>query len=137
MISQNCPALFAARTLMALLFLVAGTRKLLAWGATVGYFNKLGIPLPEIALGLTVALEIVGGIALVLGWRVQAVAVVMGVFTLISALIAHAFWAAEPPQFNAQLLNFLKNTAMAGGFLLLAYVAGNQKVVGPRESVSH
>ncbi|MES2361487.1 MAG: DoxX family protein [Pseudomonadota bacterium] len=127
MTTQNRNVLFAARALMALIFLVAGTRKLLAWGATVGYFNKLGIPLPEIALALTIALEIGGGIALVLGWRLRLVAVAMGAFTLASALIGHAFWAAEPPQFNAQLLSFFKNTAMAGGFLLLAYVAGNQK----------
>ena len=127
MTTQNRNIFCAARVLMALIFLVAGIRKLLAWGATAGYFNKLGIPLPEIALALTVALEIGGGIALVLGWRLRLVAVVMGAFTLASALIAHAFWVAEPPQFSAQLLNFLKNTAMAGGFLLLAYVAGNQK----------
>ena len=127
MTTQNRNILFAARALMALIFLVAGMRKLLAWGATVGYFTKLGIPLPEVALALTVALEIGGGIALVLGWRLRPVAGVMGAFTLASALIAHAFWAAEPPQFNAQLLSFLKNTAMVGGFLLLAYVAGHQK----------
>ena len=127
MTTQNRNILCAARVLMALIFLVAGIRKLLAWGATVGYFNKLGIPLPEIALALTVALELGGGIALVLGWRLRLVAGAMGAFTLASALIAHAFWAVEPPQLNAQLLSFLKNTAMAGGFLLLAYVAGNQK----------
>ena len=127
MTTSNRNILFAARALMALIFLVAGMRKLLAWGATVGYFNKLGVPLPEVALALTVALEIGGGIALVLGWRLRLAAGVMGAFTLASALIAHAFWTAEPPQFNAQLLSFLKNTAMAGGFLLLAYVAGNQK----------
>lgn len=42
------------------------------------------------------------------------------------ALIAHDFRSAEPPQFNAQILSFLKNTAIGGGFLLLANVAGNQ-----------
>jgi putative oxidoreductase len=119
-------AFCAARILMALVFLVAGTRKLLAWGATVAYFGKLGIPLPEVALALTIALEIVGGIALVAGWKLRPVALVMGAFTLASALIAHAFWAADPAQFNGQLLSFLKNMAIAGGFLLLASVAGSR-----------
>lgn len=119
-------ALCVARILMALVFLVAGTRKLLAWSATVAYFDKLGIPLPEVALALTIALEIAGGVALVAGWKLRPVALAMGAFTLASALIAHAFWAADPAQFNGQLLSFLKNMAIAGGFLLLASVAGSQ-----------
>ncbi|SOD24323.1 putative oxidoreductase [Variovorax sp. YR752] len=109
----------AARVLMAVIFLVAGVRKLMTYGATLGYFAKLGIPLADVVLPLTIALEIGGGLLLIAGWRVQWVAGALALFTLATAFAAHAFWAADAAQFNAQLNNFLKNVAMAGGFLLL------------------
>lgn len=110
----------AARVLMAAIFLVAGVRKLLTYGATLGYFGKLGIPLADVVLPLTIALEIGGGLLLIAGWRVQWVAGALALFTLATAFIAHAFWAADAAQFAGQLNNFLKNVAMVGGFVMLA-----------------
>jgi len=114
----------AARVLMAVIFLVAGVRKLMTYGATLGYFAKLGIPLADVVLPLTIALEIGGGLLLIVGWRVQWVADALALLTLATAFAAHAFWAADAAQFNAQLNNFLKNVAMAGGFLLLIVQSG-------------
>lgn len=109
----------AARVLMAVIFLVAGVRKLMTYGATLGYFAKLGIPMADVVLPLTIALEVGGGLLLVAGWRVQWVAGALALFTLATAFTAHAFWAADAAQFAGQLNNFLKNVAMVGGFLLL------------------
>lgn len=109
----------AARVLMAVIFLVAGVRKLMTYGATLGYFAKLGIPLADVVLPLTIALEVGGGLLLVTGWRVQWVAAALALFTLATAFTAHAFWAADAAQFSGQLNNFLKNVAMVGGFLML------------------
>ncbi|MDQ0085300.1 putative oxidoreductase [Variovorax boronicumulans] len=123
----------AARVLMAVIFLVAGVRKLMTYGATLGYFAKLGIPLADVVLPLTIALEIGGGLLLIAGWRVQWVAGALALFTLATAFAAHAFWAADAAQFNAQLNNFLKNVAMAGGFLLLIVQAGaGERAAGNR-----
>lgn len=108
-----------ARVLMASLFLVAGIRKVLTWKMMLGYFAGLGIPLPEIALPLTVVVEIGGGLALIAGWRLREVSVVMAVFTIFTAFIAHRFWMAEPAQFNNQLNHFFKNVAITGGFMVL------------------
>jgi putative oxidoreductase len=107
------------RILMASLFLVAGIRKLLTWKMTLGYFAGLGIPFPQLALPLSVVVEIGGSIALIAGWRLREVALVMAVFTLSTALAAHRFWAADPSQFNNQLNHFFKNVALVGGFLAL------------------
>lgn len=112
-----------ARSLMALIFLVAGARKALAYAGTVAYFSKLGLPAPELLSVLVIALELGGGLALVLGWQPLVVALGMGVYTLVTAYIGHPFWAVEPAQYAGQLNNFLKNVAMAGGFLLLALQA--------------
>ena len=108
-----------ARVLMASLFLVAGIRKVLTWKMMLGYFAGLGIPLPEIVLPLTVTVEIGGGLALIAGWRLREVALVMAGFTLFTAFIAHRFWMADGAQFNNQLNHFFKNVAITGGFLVL------------------
>lgn len=124
--------ILAARVLMAAIFLVAGVRKLLTYGATLGYFAKLGIPLPDVVLPLTIALEVGGGLLLIAGWRVQWVAGALALFTLATGFVAHAFWAADAAQFNGQLNNFLKNVAMAGGFLvLIAHASAAGGKAGP------
>jgi len=111
-----------ARALMAAIFLVAGVRKLMGYAGTLGYFGALGIPLPDVVLPLTILLELGGGAALLIGWRTNWVAMALGLFSLVSALLGHRFWAAEPAQFSNQLNHFLKNVAIAGGFLLVAAV---------------
>jgi len=109
-----------ARALMALIFLIAGTRKLLAFAATAGYFAKLGLPAPEVLVAVSIVIEIGGGILLLIGYRQIIVAAVLAVFTIAAALSAHQFWAVSDPQvYAAQLNNFLKNVAMVGGFLMV------------------
>ena len=118
------PHAFAVgRILMAAIFLVAGVRKALTYSATAAYFAKLGIPAPDVVLPLTILLEIGGALALVIGWRLPLVAGALGLFTMAAAFLAHGFWAVDPAQFQPQLNNFLKNVAMAGGFLILATTA--------------
>lgn len=111
---------YVARGLIALLFLIAGLRKVLAFGMTVGYFAKLGIPMPEVVVVGAILIEVGGAILLVVGYRPVIVASVMGAFTLGSALIAHQFWAVSDPQaYSAQLNNFLKNVSIVGAFLMV------------------
>ena len=109
-----------ARVLIALIFFVAGVRKLLTFAATAAYFSKLGLPAPEVVAALVALIEVGGSIALVVGWRLREVAVGMGVFTLVTAVIGHPFWSVEPEQFSGQLNNCMKNVAITGAFLLLA-----------------
>jgi putative oxidoreductase len=104
---------------MSALFLVAGIRKLIAWNATAAYFGSFGLPLAELAVPLVVLLEIGGAVALIAGWRLRELSIVLALYSVATALIAHRFWSVEPVQFNGQLNNFLKNFAIAGGFVLL------------------
>jgi putative oxidoreductase len=119
MIIETPKIVALARTLMALLFLIAGMRKVLGYTAMLGYFGSIGIPMPEVVLPLTILLEVGGGIALIVGWRLQWVGAVLAVFTLATAILAHAFWNSSDAQYSGQLNNFLKNVAIFGGFLLL------------------
>jgi putative oxidoreductase len=111
---------FAGRLLMAIIFFIAGTGKLLGFAGTVGYFTKLGIPVPEVATVVSIVVELGGSILLLIGYRLVIVAAVMAVFTLLAALTAHQFWnATDPATHMAQMNNFLKNVAMIGGFLMV------------------
>ena len=119
--TQNDRSLaYVARGLIALLFLVAGVRKVLAFGMTVGYFAKLGIPMPEVVAIGTICIEIGGAILFVIGYRLVVVSAILAAFTLGTALIAHQFWAvADPQAYSAQLNNFLKNVAIVGAFVMV------------------
>jgi putative oxidoreductase len=103
------------RVLMSAIFILAGFTKLTAAAATQAMFAKLGLPVPMLAYAITVAVELIGGLALLLGVATRPVGVVLGLWCIATALVAHANVA--DPQMRA---HFMKNLAMAGGF---AYVA--------------
>ena len=108
------------RILIVTLFLPAGLSKLAGFEGTLAYFASLDIPAPVFALVATIVIEVVGSIALLVGFHTRVVALIMALFTLIAAVTGHAFWAAPADAvFIAQLL-FFKNVAVMGGLLILA-----------------
>jgi len=112
--------LLLARVFIAALFLVAGTRKLLTYTATVGYFAKLGFPASEAIAVLAIVIEIGGGLMLATGWRTRWAAWLLVVFVVVATAMAHRFWQFEPAQFANQLNHFLKNIAIVGGLIFVA-----------------
>ena len=123
------------RLLIVALFLPAGLGKIAGFEGTLGYFASLGIPAPTFALAATIVIEVLGGIALLIGFQTRLVAGIMAIFTLVAAVTCHAYWAAPVDQaFIAQLL-FFKNIAVMGGLLVLASAgAGGFSVDGRKES---
>lgn len=105
-------ALLAGRVLMSALFLVAGYGKIGGYAGTQGYMAKFGVP--SGLLPLVIALEILGGLAILLGWQTRLVALILGGFTLVAAFLFHFDWTQA-----GQQVHFLKNLAIAGGFLAL------------------
>ncbi|HUU74384.1 MAG TPA: DoxX family protein [Burkholderiales bacterium] len=104
----------AGRTFIALLFLVAGIGKLGAgYEGTQTYMEAMGVP--GMLLPLVIALEIGGAILLIAGFRTRMTALALAAFTLLSALLFHVDFSDQMQQ-----IMFLKNVAIAGGFLLLA-----------------
>jgi putative oxidoreductase len=75
---------------------------------------------PGALLPLVVATEVLGALAIVLGWKTRIVAFLLGGFSLLSAFIFHSNFGDQ-----MQMIMFLKNVSIAGGFLLLvAHGAG-------------
>ncbi|KJK24759.1 LysR family transcriptional regulator [Burkholderiaceae bacterium 16] len=108
------------RVLVSAIFLLSGASKLAAPAAMVGYIQSVGLPFPQLALGLAVLVELGGGLALVLGYRTRLVAAILAVFSVATALAFHANLADQN-----QFIHFFKNIAMAGGLLqIVAYGAG-------------
>jgi putative oxidoreductase len=101
------------RIMLALIFILAGLGKIRDPAGTIGYMQSVG--LPGILLWPTVALEVLGGLALAVGHHTKAVPFALAVFTILTACIFHHNFADQ-----MQMIMFLKNIAIAGGLLLLA-----------------
>lgn len=112
----------AARVLMAQLFILSGWMKITGYSGTVGYFGSMG--LPGVLVPLVIIIELGGGLLLLFGYKTKWVAIILALFTLGSALIAHLH-LSDPLQF----INFTKNLAITGGLLLFVkYGAGKPSV---------
>lgn len=105
-------ASLAGRILISALFIMGGVSKIQNYAGTAGYFESLG--LPTFLLPAVIALEAVGGLAILLGWQTRFVAFLLAGFTLMTSFIAHSNFADQ-----VQMLMFMKNAAIAGGFLFL------------------
>ena len=110
---MNQYAHLAGRILLALIFVMAGIGKLSDPAGTAGYMAAMGVP--TILLWPTIALELLGGIAIIIGFQTRIVAIALAVFCIVSGVIFHSNFADQ-----TQMIMFLKNLGLAGGFLLLA-----------------
>jgi len=71
---------------------------------------------------------IIAGIVVIVGWQLQWVALLLAAFLLVDAFVSHRFWRYTGAELHNQLLHFLKNLTMLGGFLLLAWAASAGQV---------
>jgi len=104
----------ASRLFLAFIFVMAGWGKLNGIDGTAGYMASAGIPLSNILVYLVILTELGGGILIAIGYHTRIVAFLMAGFTILSALIFHFNFGDQ-----MQMINFMKNIAIAGGFLSL------------------
>jgi putative oxidoreductase len=107
----------AGRLLIAFIFIFAGYGKLTGFDGTVGYIASKGMPLPALAAVAAILIELGGGLMLAVGWKARWAAAGLFVFTAMTALIFHNFWAAAPDQAQNQMIHFMKNLSIMGGLL--------------------
>ena len=118
-------AAFVGRIFLALIFVVSGVGKITGYAGTAAYMASKGLPLVEILLPLTIAVELGGGLLLALGWKARWAALALFLFLIPTTLIFHQFWGLEPKLAQMQKIHFLKNVAIMGGMLMvLAIGAG-------------
>ncbi|MDQ0318803.1 putative oxidoreductase [Pararhizobium capsulatum DSM 1112] len=112
---QQSPIVLVGRILLSIIFILAGFGKITALGGTAGYFASMGLPAPMITTVVVALVELLGGIAILVGFQTRIAAYILALFCVATAFIAHFNFADQ-----MQLINFQKNLAMAGGFLVLA-----------------
>ncbi len=118
----------AGRVMIALIFVLAGLSKISAIEGTQGYMEAMG--LSGILIYPTILFEVAAGLAIIAGFKTRYVALALAGFSLLSALIFHSQLGEQ-----MQFILFMKNVAMAGGFLFLArYGAGELSIDNHRSA---
>lgn len=100
------------RVLIAAIFILSGLSKIADPAGSMAYIASVGLPLPAVALAGAIIVELVGGALLISGYKVRAVASVIALFSLATAVFFHNNLADQN-----QFIHFFKNIAIAGGLL--------------------
>jgi putative oxidoreductase len=110
-----------ARVLMSSLFIWDGVLQLGAPARTATYFASLNIPIPNVAVWVSIAIHLLGGLAILIGFKTRWAAAVLLLLCLGTAFRIHL-----PAGDMTNMINFYKNLVMAGGFLyVIAFGAGS------------
>ena len=107
------------RIFISSIFLLSGYNKIFNYGDTVVWME--GFSIPRFLLWPTIVLEILLPILIIIGYQTQISAILLAMFCIATAVIFHLDFADQ-----MQTIAFLKNFALAGGFLFIA-------VHGPKE----
>ena len=122
-------AALVGRLFYSALFIVYGCLKLTGFAGTTAYMTRLGLPAPAVCAVIAVVLELGGGLLMLLGYQTRLVALILGIYVLIAALIAHRNFG-DPNQMS----HFFKNMAIVGGsFAFVAFGAGAYSLDGRKK----
>lgn len=100
------------RFFLSLIFVTSGLSKIAQYEVTQGYMEAMGVP--GALLPLVILTEVVGGLAVMLGWKTRYAAFALAGFSALSALLFHADFSNQ-----SEMTSFMKNIALAGGFLMI------------------
>jgi putative oxidoreductase len=121
--------ILVARILISILFILAGFGKLTAISATAGWFGSIGLPMPTATTIVVGLVELLGGLAVLIGFKTRIAAIVLAIFTLGATAIAHLDFSQAG---NALMLQ--KNLGITGGFLLLAILGAGSYSIDARRN---
>jgi putative oxidoreductase len=105
------------RVALGLIFLISAFGKLAAWSGTAAYAGSKGVP--TALLAVATALELLGAISVILGFKARWGALALLIFLASVTPVFHNFWAVPAQQQQLELVNFLKNLSIAGGLLIV------------------
>ncbi len=109
---------FISRSLIALLFVVAGLQKLMNFSETANSIASLDIPLATLAALIVIIIEVPVALAFAWGYRTHIMGAVLIGFTLIVTVMVHGHLNQ-----GMNLVMALKNVAIIGGILGLSNIA--------------
>jgi putative oxidoreductase len=100
------------RFFISIIFVMAGLNKISGYEGAAGYIDTMGVL--SGLLPLVVVLEVIGGLAIITGWKTRPVAIVLAGLSILSALIFHADFTDQN-----MMIMFMRNIAIVGGLLFL------------------
>ena len=101
------------RIFLSMIFLVAGFGKIFSYEGTIGYMESYGIP--GYLLIPAIIIEILLPILVIVGYKTKLSSMILALFAILLAIIFHTDFSNQ-----MQLMSFLKNFAIAGGFLIIS-----------------
>lgn len=112
--------LLIARILLVALFVLFGWDKFLNFSGTTSYMESVGLPFATLAAGSALIMELVVGVAILIGFYTRPLALLLALYTLVTALLGHRYWALTDAGLRLDtMIHFYKNISIAGGLLLL------------------
>ena len=108
------------RILISSVFLISGFNKINQYDGTIEWMESFGVP--GILIIPAILLEIIGSLMIIIGYKTRVIATLFSIFCITLAIIFHNDFSDQ-----MQLVSFLKNLALAGGFLFLV-VSGPGKI---------
>ena len=114
------------RILLALMFVLAGLNKISGYSGVQGYMDSMGVP--GALLPAVIALEILGGVLLMLGCHTRLNAFLLAGFTIVATAIFHSNLGDQ-----TQMLFFMKNLAITGGLLLVVALGAGPYSIDNRQ----
>jgi putative oxidoreductase len=115
--------LLIGRILIAVLFVRAGWGHISDLSGFATSLADMGLPASYFVAVIAACVALFGPICVILGLATRYAALLLALFTLAAALLAHRYWALPPQEQMGQSNNFFKNVAIVGGLLVL-FVAG-------------
>ena len=122
--------LVAGRVLMSLIFLESAYGKITGFAGTSAFMESKGMPLVPLLLAGAIAVELLGGLSLLLGILPRWGALALFLFLIPTTLIFHNFWGVEDAERAMQQIQFMKNLTIMGGLLVVVSAGAGQAGIG-------
>jgi putative oxidoreductase len=108
------------RILISIVFILGGIGKIFGFSMEEGMVAAKHLPLPAVALGIALVIELIGGLAILLGLFTRFTAWILLLYLIPTTLLFHNFWAMQGMDRIDNMVHFEKNLAIMGGLLVLA-----------------
>lgn len=112
-------AALVGRTLLGLIFIVSGYGKITGFTGTAAYMASKGMPMTEVLLACAIAVELLGGLLLVAGFKARWAAAAIFLFIIPTTIIFHNPAGLSGQEAQSQMINLLKNLSIMGGMLMV------------------
>ena len=112
-------AALVGRILLAILFMKSGWGKIGGFEQTAAMMASKGVPMAQIALIVTIVLELGAGLMLVVGYKARWAALAIALWLIPVTIMFHGYWNVPADQVMNQTNHFFKNVSIFGGMLMV------------------